>query len=322
VVYVALPAVAIALAIFIIFFGVARLVSTETMSERLEKFIGRDSETSDKKDRKKAAPSQITVQLDKAIADRSFAANISRNLARADLKLTVAEFLAFKFMTVLAFVGLGIVFGQNLGTFAIFLALIFAVIGFFIPDWYVKIRKAKRLHAFTNQLGDTITLLANSLRSGYSMLQSMEMVARESPPPTSEEFKRVVREVGLGLSTQEAMNNLLRRVPTDDLDLMITAINIQHEVGGNLGQILETISHTIRERVRIRGEIKSLTAMQSGSGYIIAALPVALALVMMIISPAYVSQLFVFPYICMPIGSGIMILVGFMLIRKIVNIEI
>lgn len=317
-----IPAVLIAGAIFIIFFGVSRLQAQGKITDRLEKFVGRDGATKPKKVDKKPGGTVISVKLDKAIAKSSFAGNIARDLARADLKLTVSEFLASKSISVLCFVGIGTFVGRNLGAFAAFVGVVFGVVGFFAPDWYVKIRQMQRMRAFNNQLGDTITLMSNSLRSGYSMLQSMEMIAHEAPPPTCEEFKRVVREVGLGLSSQEAMNNLLRRMPSEDLDLMITAINIQHEVGGNLALILEALAHTIRERVRIRGEIRSLTAMQSGSGYIISALPVALAMMLLLMAPTYVLKLFAWPWICMPIGSGVMILVGFLFIRKIVKIDI
>ena len=190
------------------------------------------------------------------------------------------------------------------------------------PTGIVKFRQGKRLSAFNNQLGDTITLLANSLRSGYSFLQSMELVARESPPPMGAEFRRVIREVGLGLSTQDALNNLLKRMPSDDLDLMITAVNIQHEVGGNLAVILDTIAHTIRERVRIKGEIRTLTAMGRISGYIISRLPIFLGIVITLINPNYMSAMFVFPWICMPICGGIMVVIGFLVIQKIVTIDV
>jgi tight adherence protein B len=163
----------------------------------------------------------------------------------------------------------------------------------------------------------------------------MEMVSREAPPPVSEEFRRVVQEVGLGLSTQDALANLLRRVPSDDLDLMITAINIQHEVGGNLAQILDTIGHTIRERVRIKGEIRVLVAQQRISGYVVAALPILLAVILAFITPDFMAPLFTFGlppfiaapgqepgWICMPICAGILMLIGFIIIQRIVNIEV
>ncbi len=196
------------------------------------------------------------------------------------------------------------------------------VIGFFGPDWFVKFRMGKRLKAFNGQLGDTIGLLANSLRSGYSMLQSMELVSRESPDPIGVEFRRVVREVGLGLTIQDSLTNLLRRMPSDDLDLLITAINIQYEVGGNLAQILDTISHTIRERVRIKGEIQVLTAQGRVSGYIISALPPLIGVVVTVINPSYMNTMWDFPWIIMPICGGVMVFVGFLVIMKIVNIEV
>jgi tight adherence protein B len=220
----------------------------------------------------------------------------------------------------------GVVVGLYMGrggpvTLVIF-TLAGVALGFFGPDWFVKFRLSKRLKDFNGQLGDTISLLANSLRSGYSLLQSMELVSRESPDPIGAEFKRVVREVGLGLSPQDALNNLLRRMPSDDLDLLITAINIQYEVGGNLAQILDTISHTIRERVRIKGEIQVLTAQGRVSGYIITALPPLIGVVVTLINPTYMNTMWDFPWIIMPICGGVMVFVGFLVIRKIVNIEV
>ena len=171
-------------------------------------------------------------------------------------------------------------------------------------------------------MGDTITLAANSLRSGYSLLQSMELIAREAPAPMGDEFQRVIREVSLGLATREALSNMLRRVPSDDLDLLITAINIQSEVGGNLATILDNIGHTIRERVRIKGEIRVLVAQQQYSGYIISGLPLALAGILMLIAPSFMTKMLVWPWICMPICGLILIGLGFWAIMKIVNIDI
>jgi tight adherence protein B len=184
-------------------------------------------------------------------------------------------------------------------------------------------RQTRRLNAFNDQLGDTITLLANSLRSGYSLLQSMEMVSRELSPPMSEEFERLTREIGLGLSTEEALNNLLRRITSDDLDMMVTAVNIHHEVGGNLSEILDTIGHTIRERVRIKGEIRTLTAMARYSGYIVSILPIAVAGLLFVMNPDYMSQLW--QDACgmqlIAVSAGGMFL-GWIIIRRVVNIEV
>ncbi|MGB9723410.1 MAG: type II secretion system F family protein [Chloroflexia bacterium] len=305
------------------------------VAERLDRFAARGNEAAaEARPRARGRGSSVlAAQLDRAIAGRGFAARISRDLAQANMKLTVAEFLALRMISVIAGLGIGyLVAVLREGLSPILTSLIGAILGFFAPSLMVRRAKGRRLRAFNNQLGDTITLLANSLRSGYSLLQSMEMVARESTPPVSEEFHRVVQEVGLGLSVQDALANLYRRVPSDDLDLMITAINIQHEVGGNLAQILDTIGHTIRERVRIKGEIRVLVAQQRISGYVVAALPIFLALILVFIAPTYMDKLFnpigLPPFlggnswICMPICSLILMLAGFLVIQRIVNIEV
>ncbi len=169
--------------------------------------------------------------------------------------------------------------------------LIFFLLGAFAPRWYLKRRQAKRLDNFNKQLPDTITLLANSLRSGSSFLQGMELVTRESGPPLATEFDRVIREMSLGMSLTGALNNLVRRVASEDLELMVTAIVIQTQVGGNLATVLDAIAFTIRERVRITGEIQTLTAMQRYSGYVLMLLPVALGAILFLISPTYMGKM-------------------------------
>jgi tight adherence protein B len=256
--------------------------------------------------------------LDEAMTRRGFAANLRTDLARADIKLRVAEFMGVTVLSVVLFILLGrLLFGSPL------LAMVAGVVGFFVPRLYVGRRKGKRLNAFNDQLGDTITLLANSLRSGYSIVQSMETVAQQLPNPMASEFHRVTQEIGLGLHYEQALNNMLRRVPSDDLDLMITAINIQGKVGGNLAEILDTIGHTIRERVRIKGEIRVLTAQQMISGYMLSAIPIILGLVLYLINKNYMMNLFSDPCGWIMVGVAlIMIASGFMIIKKIVAIEV
>jgi tight adherence protein B len=155
----------------------------------------------------------------------------------------------------------------------------------------------------------------------------MDLVAKEAPKPTCDEFRRVVQEGGLGRTTEDALNNLQRRVPSDDLDLLVTAVNIQHEVGGNLAQILDTIGHTIRERVRIKGEIQTLTAQGRISGYVITALPILLAGYIQLVNPEYMAPMFTFGFppeawCCLPVTSLVMIAIGYWAIMKIVDIEV
>ena len=304
-----------------IFFIISRVVSRSEsgIENRLDQFVSREVEKKPKEESDERTPSVVAKSLDQAVAGRGFAQNIATDLARANMKLTVGEYLI---LIVVSILGTGVlaylIMHQNL-----FLTFGGLVLGNFLPRFYVKYLQGKRLKDFNNQLGDAINLLANGLRSGYSLLQAMDAVSREMSPPMSEEYQRVVREIGLGLSNERAMNNMLRRIPSDDLDLMITAVNVQHEVGGNLAEILETISHTIRERIRIKGEIKVLTAQGMISGYVISFLPVGLGLVLFAMNPDYMGAMFQEPCGWVMIAIGVvMTVIGFIAIRKIVNIEV
>lgn len=318
-------AIAVAAAIALVGFGitVSRQGASDDLEERLERYGGRDVKPLAEEDgRGRRTPGRLAQVVEQAVAEKTFTGNIRADLARADLRLTVGEWLVVRLVIVILGFLLGVLLGQFTEGLALLVGLVFAALGYFAPGWYLKFRIRGRVKKFINQLGDTITLMANGLRAGYSLLQAMDMVSKESSPPIADEFRRVVHEIGLGINHQEAMAHLLRRIPSDDLDLMISAINIQHEVGGNLAQILDVIGHTIRERVRIKGEIGVLTAQQSISGYVISALPVVLGGALFLVSPDYISKMFKFPWVCMPIGSAVMIVIGFFVMKKITNIEV
>lgn len=287
-------------------------------------------ETAEKDEGKerKSEGSFLTRNLNQVFEERGIGKSMAIELARADLKITVAEFMALQVICILAGVGLAwLIYGNWV------MMLLGAVAGYFAPRIFVKMRQRARLKAFNNQLGDGLTLMANGLRAGYSLLQAMDALAREMPPPISLEFRRVVQEIGLGISNQRAFDNLLRRVPSDDLDLVITAIGVQAEVGGNLSEIFETIGEVIRERVRIKGEIQVLTAQGQLSGYVISALPIALGLILYAMNQKYIGRM-IFP--CPPeqelcsqpcgwimIGVGLIsIAIGFFAIQKIIDIDV
>jgi tight adherence protein B len=309
------------LVVLLIFGIIARSMGRgPDVGDRLTQFAGRQ-------DRNTPAEAKPLAKLDAAVSKGKQGSQIARDLARADLKLTVTEFIGLKLLAALAGAGLGAFIGRASPQAMLLSALVGAVVLSFAPNLYVVMAAKRRVKKFNDQLGDAINLLANSLRSGYSFLQSMELVSREAPAPMSSEFRRVVQEVGLGLSTADALANLLARLPSDDLDLLITAVNIQMEVGGNLAQILETIGHTIRERVRIKGEIQVLTAQGRISAYVITALPIALAIFITVINPTYMAPMFTFglppaAWCCLPVASIVMIVIGFVVIMKIVNIEV
>ncbi len=247
---------------------------------------------------------------------------LARDLARADLKITVGEFRVLRMVAA----GLGALVGFAMPLSGhILLGAVLMASGYFFPLMWVSRRKQARQQLFDSQLADTITLMSGALRSGYSLLQAMELVAREGTPPVSLEFDRVVREVGLGLSPEEALANLVDRMQSEDLELFVTAINVQREVGGNLVEVMETIANTIRERVKLQGTVRVLTSQQQFSGYIIALLPVGLALMLGIINPNYMLGVFSSTVFCgwtMLGCSLIMLGTGFLIIKNIVNIQV
>jgi tight adherence protein B len=269
--------------------------------------------------------------VSRIIERQDLATRLAIDLARADLKMKPAEYIILWAITPIGFVFAAFVLGFVFEGLRHPVALVAAfLIGLYAPRFYLKWRQRRRLKQFAAQLPDTITLLANSLRAGSSFLQGMELVVRESRPPISEEFERVIREMALGMTLQSALTNLVRRVASEDLELMVTAINIQSTVGGNLATVLDAIAFTIRERVRIQGEIKTLTAQQRYSGYVITALPVGLGAILMVISPQYFNKMFDRPpeIFGLPAGvvffiiGGISMFFGYILIRRIVDIKV
>jgi tight adherence protein B len=318
-----------AMAVVLIAVGVAMSGGSGGVASRLERYAsGRDAPSGTDADEREG---MVTAGLGRALERQGLATRLAVEIARADLKLRPAELVAAWIASPFAFVAaawvMGIVFPAAQSLPALFL---FFLIGAYFPRFYLKYREGKRRKAFASQLPDTITLLANSLRAGSSFLQGLELVTREARPPISEEFERVVREMSLGVALQPALNNLVRRVASEDLELMVTAINIQSQVGGNLATVLDSIAYTIRERVRIQGEIQTLTAMQRYSGYVITLLPVGLAGILFLISPSYMlpmiqtpPQMFGLPTgIIFFIIGGISMGIGYILIRRIVDIKV
>jgi len=325
-----------ALAIILIAFGIASSGSSG-ISDRLERYASGRGEGG-KATAQSQGPitdliqqSQALANLNKVVEGRDFGANLARELARADLRLKPSEYLFIWLGSIVGVPVLLFILGFFLSALQSPLALLVGMlIGFMLPRFWLNRRKNGRLNAFNKQLPDTITLIANALRAGSSFLQAIELVVRESRPPISVEFSRVIREVNLGLPFEQALENMVRRVRSDDLELMATAISIQHQVGGNLAEILDSIAYTIRERIRIKGEIRTLTAQQRLSGYVVGFLPIGLAGFLFIAAPGFMDPMFANPPAIAGLPAGVVILlfggfmmfIGFMLIRKIVDIEV
>jgi len=329
-------AIVAAMAIVLIAVGVASSGGSG-ISDRLQRYAAKPEEGRKASTTGQGGVAELIAQsatlnnLNRVVEQRDFGANLARDIARADLKLKPSEFLLIWVGAVVGIPAAMLILSAILPALGnpLFL-LIGAFVGFLLPRFWLSRRKAGRLGAFNKQLPDTITLIANALRAGSSFLQAIELVVRESRPPISTEFGRVIREVNLGLPFDQALENMVRRVRSDDLELMATAISIQHQVGGNLAEILDSIAYTIRERVRIQGEIRTLTAQQRLSGYVVGFLPIALAGFLFIAAPGFMKPMFDNPPEILGLPAGVVILIfggfmmfmGFMFIRRIVDIEV
>src|SRR6202521_4912673 len=246
--------------------------------------------------------------------------SVTEQLQRADLRLRTSEFLMIQNGSTALFVLIAVVrFGFPGGLIQ---TIALGVFGYLLPSFYVRYRINQRLKAFNNQLGDTLTLLSNAIKAGYSFAQAIDTVAKNGVPPIADEFSRAVREMNLGGSPDEALQNITKRIASADFDLVATAYSIHRTVGGNLAEILDNIAYTIRERVRIKGEIATLTAQARASGTLITFLPIVLAVFMFFVTPTYFRPMFesIIGWGLLVFGA-FMIFIGNLIIRRVVAIE-
>lgn len=260
--------------------------------------------------------SALSDKVDSQLKKRAFGSKLAAELVQADSQMTVVEFLLMNTGLVIAALLLGVLFG---GT--IFAGVGVAVLAGMGPRAWLRRRKAARRTQFGNQLPDVLGLIVGSLRAGYGLVQAMKLVAQEMPEPSKTEYGRVVNEISLGYSLSESLEHLIERMESDDLMMVVTAINIQNEVGGNLGNILDTIAETIRERVKLQGEVRTMTSMQRATGYMLAVMPFIIGAVLLLISPEYISQMFVFPWYAIPIGAVFSMAMGIVLMNRITKLE-
>jgi tight adherence protein B len=307
-------------ALLLLLIGVVVTIRGEKslVNERLDQYFEEDEVKSIKIE--KSSP--LGDWIDAILAKSSFGDNVSRNLARADLKLKVGEYLA---LILISTIGVGFI-AWFVGGRSLISGIVGAFFGSLLPRIYVGKQQKQRLIRFNDQLPDMLNLMVNGLRAGYSTMQAMEAVSRELPAPISDEFRRVVQEMQFGIPMIKALSNLMRRIPSDDLDLTIAAMNVQREVGGNLAEILDTISYTIRERVRIKGEIRVLTSQVVYSGRFLSLMPVFIAMALWFMNRPYM-MMFIKPETRM-IGIPVLIfgifliMAGFVVMGKISAIEI
>lgn len=247
-------------------------------------------------------------------------------LVQADITMTMQRFLGYQAMSAAIAWVAGFLFAIRTGMEGIFvvIVLVFAIgVGVRIPRWVVRFKRARRLSKFEQRFPNAIDTIANALEAGMSLPQALESIAREMPPPTGTEFTRVVRELNMGRPLVEALHGLLERVPSVDVDIFVTAIDIQYKIGGNLSNILRTISHTVRERLRIRSEVNVLTAQQRASSWIVTGAPIAIAVVISIVNPEYMGRLFEPGIGRVLLGYAVIsVSVGFYVLQRIADIEV
>ncbi|MDP4092180.1 MAG: type II secretion system F family protein [Bacillota bacterium] len=289
--------------------------------ERLEKYSETgNSKGSDKKKLHKDYKAGLSI-LTKGIGNARFLdgykKSIQLKLLRAHVLLKPEEYIA-------VCIGVALLFGIILTAAAKNLLLfpLGATVGWLIPSLIIKSKIKKRLKLLNEQLNDAIVMISNSLKAGYSFFQAVETVSREMTGPISEEFLYLQKEINLGQSTEKALENLTSRVASEDLDLVITAVLIQRQAGGNLSEILDNISFTIRERIKIKGEIRTITAQGRMSGMVISLIPPILCVVLYMINPEQIGMLFktTLGNIIL-VTAAVMELIGIFAIKKIVNIK-
>jgi tight adherence protein B len=243
---------------------------------------------------------------------------IARMIAQAQADVSIGEVIAAMTLLALLFFTLAIVF-----TSLLLVGIVAAVGGAAAPIAWLAWQRRRVERRFSDQLLDTMAMLASSVRSGHSLLQALEHVVSEAPEPTRGAIALVVREIGLGASQEDALERLADRMPSDDLELIVSAVNVHHQIGGSLARVLDSIADTIRERGRIEGDIRSLTAQQRYSAYVLSLLPIAVGVGLYIFSPDYIQPLFqpgALRYALF--GTLGMIAVGFLIMKKIADIDV
>jgi tight adherence protein B len=267
--------------------------------------------------RQQSEQSGVSRRLERVVGRTRFGAKLAARLDTADIKMTPGEWVAISAAVLVVVMLIGILLKGSIGLLA------GAVIGIAAPRVYLRRRIKKRQRKFVEQLADMAQMMGNSMRAGFSILQSMELVGSDGPEPASKEFDRVVTEVKLGLPLDAALEHMLLRMPSEDLGLLVVAINVQRQVGGNLAEILMVIAQTVRGRVRFQRDLKTLTAQARYSSYIITGLPVAVAVVINFMDAPYESYLYKSTIgNFMIAGAVIMVAIGFFLLSKIADIEV
>jgi len=312
-------------ALFLFYQFLKLLIPNSDYMSRLRNYTNAEEIREDrKKSRKRGGAISFGGSISRGIGKIKFLEGykkkVQANLSRAHILLKPEEFETFCLILFVVFILIVILAG---GTGSWPIAIIAGIVGWFLPTFIVKSKIKKRVKLLNEQLGDALAMMSNSLKAGYSFFQTVDMVAEEMTGPIAEEFGIFKKEVNLGLNTEKALENMANRVSSEDLELVVTAVMIQRQVGGNLSEVLDNITATIRDRVKIKGELKTITAQGKISGLVISLLPFALCGMIFLINPKMMSLLFTTSMGQVMIGAALfMETIGILLIRKVVRIEI
>jgi tight adherence protein B len=316
----------VALGVLMAFVAVWRIArSLDPTDERLEQYASRPEQPGQGPHGGSRRQGQRLTFVGRLMAGLGLGPRIATALSRGDLPLTAAEFTLIVLTAggagfLIGVVRVGSVLGPVQGPIAgLGLGGMFAA----VPIVYLRFRQTQRQRALTEQLPDVLTLLVGSLRAGHALGQALDTLVEEVQPPAKTEFARVMRAVGLGMPIQGALQDMAERVGSDDLDLIITAITAQYEMGGNLAETLETISETVRDRINLLREIRVLTAQQRYTGYVLAVLPIVTGVLLFVLNPRYMGGLFEPGWVrLLPMVAIALQLIGFLIMRRIVDIEV
>lgn len=306
--------------LILIFLLEYRSRSRRALARRMRYYAG-EMDTQEKPKEQKTLSERFKALLQdggRLLSNIRHARGLDLRMQKAGIPLLGTEFL------VLVVFSMAVAFVVGYFVSLQLLVGVLVAVGVAMAEWiYVLIRIDRRESAFTNQLGDCLTMVANAMRAGFSFLQAMDLISKEMEPPISDEFRHVMRDINLGASLERALEDMDRRVNSPDYSLVVTAVLIQQQVGGDLAHILDTISETIQDRIRMRREVKTLTAQGRMSGWVLVALPLFTGLLINFISPGYMEPLLKEKAgqiaICLAI---VMDIIGYLVIQKIVNIDV
>lgn len=314
-------ALLVALTVLIGFVAMWRMLAREDPVERRLKqygvnpddLLGVDSGVSEARARRQLSG------MNRLLSGLGLGPGLANALAQADLPITAAEYALLTMLVSLLVLTAGVMLFHVSAA----MALLLAVLPFLFAHFFLRSRVNRRQRQITEQIPELLSLLTGALRAGYGLSQSLEIMVDQLPLPMQAEIRRVLRGIGLGMPIQRALSDMAARTGTDEMDMVVTAIVVQYETGGNLAQTLDTIGVTVRDRLRIKRDVRVLTAQQRLTGYILAGLPFILGFLLFLINPDYMRRLFEPGWIrIVPLVSLVMMFIGFLIIRRIVDIEV